>query len=465
VCRISNVVQPSWLPHQSGRDDHTTLEVLATGFRNPNGLGLSADGRFVTTSVQEGDWTPATSICQIELDQNLGAHFGAGGPKDGKSPEPVLLYMPRGEDNSASSQAFITIEKWAALKGDNNFIHLSSGGGSAWLVMRQQVKGRWQAAAVKISGNFDSGPQCARFNPKDGHLYVNGMAGWGTYTPKDGCFQRVRFTGGDKPVPVAFEARDNGVLIRFNQAVKDADAATCFAQCWNYKYGPQYGSPEYSVKHADTPGHDPLEVRSVQKIDGGKALFLEIPQIVPANQIHLRLSTGHDVFMTAHALAEPFTDFPGYTKIAKTNHAAQIGLEAPKPAKPNPWAKGEPGREIVVEAALGLQFVQKQLSAKAGEKLTIRLKNPDVVPHNWLLAKPGSLQKLGEKVNLMIADPKGMAKHYVPDSGDVIAYTDMVNPKGEFVIHFTAPKEKGEYPYLCTFPGHWMVMNGVMKVE
>ena len=451
---------------------HRKLDVLATGFRNPNGLGLSPDGRFVTTSVQEGDWTPATSICQIELDQNLGAHFGAGGPKDGKPPEPVLMYLPRGEDNSASSQVFIpdavgttAPHSWAALKGDNNLIHLSSGGGSAWLVMRQQVKGRWQAAAVKISGNFDSGPQCARFNPKDGHLYVNGMQGWGTYTPKDGCFQRVRFTGGDKPVPVAFEARDNGVLLRFNQPVKDINAATCFAQCWNYKYGPQYGSPEYSVKYADTPGHDPLEVRSVQKLDGGKTLFLEIPQIVTASQIHVRVSTGHDVFMTAHALAEPFSDFPGYTKIAKTNHAAQIGLEAPKPAKPNPWAKGEPGREIVIEAALGLQFVQKQLLAKAGEKLTIRFKNPDVVPHNWLLAKPGSLQKLGEKCNLMITDPQGMAKHYVPDSDDVIAYTDMTNPKGEFVIHLIAPKEKGEYPYLCTFPGHWMVMNGVMKVE
>ena len=450
VCRIT------------GRDK---LEVLGTGFRNPNGLGLSPDGRFITTSGQEGDWTPASSIFQIELDQNLGAHFGAGGPKNGQPPEPVLMYLPRGEDNSASSQAFITSEKWATLKGDGNLIHLSSGGGGAWLVMRQNVKGRWQAAAVKISGNFDSGPQCARFNPKDGHLYVNGMQGWGSYTPKDGCFQRVRFTGGDKPVPVGFEARDNGVIIRFNQPVKNADAATCFAQCWNYKYGPQYGSPEYSVKYADTPGHDPLEVRSVQQLDGGKTLFLEIPQIIPANQIHLRVRTGHDVFITAHALAEPFTDFPGYAKIAKTNHAAQIGLEAPKPSKPNPWAKGEGGREIVIEAALGLQFVQKQLTAKAGEKLTIRFKNPDVVPHNWLLAKPGALQKLGEKCNLMITDPQGLAKHYVPDSDDVIAYTDMTNPKGEFIIHLTAPKEKGDYPYLCTFPGHWMVMNGVMKVE
>jgi azurin/sugar phosphate isomerase/epimerase len=450
VCRIT------------GRDQ---LDVLATGFRNPNGLGISADGRFITSSVQEGDWTPATSICQIEVDHNLGAHFGAGGPKNGKPPEPVLMYLPRGEDNSGSSQVFITSDKWASLKGDNNLIHLSSGGGSAWLMLRQNVKGRWQAAAVKISGNFDSGPQCARFNPKDGHLYVNGMQGWGSYTPKDGCFQRLRFTGGDKPVPVGFEARDNGVLIRFNQPVKDADAATCFAQCWNYKYGPQYGSPEYSVKYADTPGHDPLEVRSVQKLEGGRTLFLEIPQIVTASQIHLHLSTGHDLFLTAHALAEPFTDFLGYTKIAKTNHAAQIGLEAPQASKPNPWAKGEGGRELVIEAALGLQYVQKQLKAKAGEKLILVFKNPDVVPHNWLLAKPGSLQRLGEKCNLMIADPQGLKKHYVPDSDDVIAYTDMTNPKAEFVIHLTAPKAKGEYPYLCTFPGHWMVMNGVLKVE
>jgi azurin len=440
-------------------------QILATGFRNPNGLGLSPDGKFITTSVQEGDWTPATSICQIEMGKNEGAHFGAGGPKDGKPPEPVLMYMPRGEDNSASSQAFISGEAWSSLQGEGNLIHLSSGGGSAWLMMRQNVKGRWQGAATRISGNFDSGPQCARFNAKDGHLYVNGMTGWGTYTPKDGCFQRVRFTGGETPVPIGFEARDNGVLLRFNQAVKQADAASCFAQCWNYRYSAAYGSPEYSVKYADTPGHDPLEIRSVQRFDGGKTLFLEIPQLVTASQIHLRVSTGHDIFLTAHALDEAFTDFPGYTKIAKTQHAAQTNIVAPTPAKPNPWAKGEGGREVIVEAALGLQFVQKQLKAKAGEKLRLVFNNPDVVPHNWLLAKPGSLQTLGNLCNLMITDPQGLAKHYVPDSADVIAYTDMTNPKGQFTIHITAPQTPGDYPYLCTFPGHWMVMNGVMKVE
>lgn len=442
------------------------LEVLATGFRNPNGLALSPEGEFITTSVQEGDWTPATSICQIELGKNQGAHFGAGGPKKGQPPEPVLMYLPRGEDNSASSQAFITSDQWATLKGAGNLVHLSSGGGSAWLVMRQNVKGRWQGAAVKISGNFDSGPQAVRFNPKDGHLYVNGMQGWGSYTPKDGCFQRVRFTGGaDKPVPVGFEARDNGVLLRFNQPVKEADASKFFAQCWNYRYSAAYGSPEYSVKYVDTPGHDPLEVRSVQRLDGGKTLFLEIPQLIPASQVHLHLATGHDIFLTAHALAEPFTDFPGYAPVAKTNHAAQPGLAAPAPTKANPWAKGDGGREVVIEAALGLQYVQKKLTAKAGEKLTIVFKNPDVVPHNWLLAKPGTLQKVGEKCNLMITDPQGLAKHYVPEISEVLAYTDMTNPKESFTIHITVPTEKGDYPYLCSFPGHWMVMNGVLKVE
>lgn len=461
VCRVT-------APNRS----EEKLEVLATGFRNPNGLGLSPDGRFITTSVQEGDWTPASSVCQIELGRNEGAHFGAGGPRKGEAPELPLMYLPRGEDNSSSSQAFITGDAWASLKGDGNLVHLSSGGGSAWLMMRQQVGGRWQGAAVRIANSFDSGPQAVRFNAKDGQLYVNGMQGWGSYTPKDGCFQRVRFTGGETPLPVGFEARENGVLLKFHQPLDPkvvADASKHFAQCWSYRYSAAYGSPEYSVRYADTPGHDPLEIRSAQVLDGGKTLFLEIPQILPAGQIHLHVAVTaertHDVFLTAHALAPEFTDFPSYAKIAKTNHAAQIGGTAPVASKVNPWIKGEKGREIVVDAALGLQFVQKQLSAKAGERINLTFKNPDVVPHNWMLAKPGTLQAMGNLVNLMITDPQGLAKHYVPDSKDVLVYTDMTNPKESFTIHFTAPAEKGDYPYLCTFPGHWMVMNGVLKVE
>jgi hypothetical protein len=172
-------------------------------------------------------------------------------------------------------------------------------------------------------------------------------------------------------VPVGFEARDNGVLVRFNQPVKDADAATCFAQCWNYQYGPQYGSPEYSVKHADTPGHDPLEVRSVQTLDGGKTLFIEIPQLVTASQIHLRVSTGHDLFLTAHALAEPFTDFPDYTKIAKTNHAAQSRHHCAHPFQTQPL-----GQRRVRTRDRGRSCAGPPIRAKTAHRQTRRKTDP-----------------------------------------------------------------------------------------
>ncbi len=443
-----------------------SVEVLATGFRNPNGLAMSPDGRFLTTSGQEGVWTPASSVFQVELGRNEGAHFGAGGPKDGQDPEPPLLYLPRGEDNSSSSQAFISGEKWAPLAGDGNLVHLSSGGASAWLVMREQVNDRWQAATMKITGNFDSGPQCARFHPLDGQLYVSGLLGWGNYAPIDGCFQRVRFTGGS-PVPVGFETRENGILIRFDQPFPASAASPdeTFAQCWNYRYSAAYGSPEFSLRYPDTPGHDPLAIRGLHRLEKGCALFVEIPQLTPANQVHLRLATGQDFFLTLHELGEPFTAFPGYTAIEKAKPAVPSNALVPEASEPNPWAAGKAGREIRVEAESGLQFVQKELRAKAGERISLTFVNPDVLPHNWILTQPGSLQRVGELANLMITDPQGLARHYVPGSDEVLVWTDMVNPNEEATIYFDVPDKPGDYPYLCTFPGHWMIMNGVLKVE
>lgn len=163
---------------------------------------------------------------------------------------------------------------------------------------------------MRISGSFDSGVQTARFHPLDGQLYVSGMTGWGCYAPDDGCLQGVRYVGGEVAVPVDFEARDNGVLLRFDRALDAAVAGKVerhFGQCWNYRYSAAYGSPEFSVRHADTVWHDSREVRSVQLLDGGKTLFLEIPQLLPASMVHLHAQVmperSHDVFLTVHQLA------------------------------------------------------------------------------------------------------------------------------------------------------------------
>ena len=93
------------------------------------------------------------------------------------------------------------------------------------------------------------------------------------------------------------------------------------------------------------------------------------------------------------------------------------------------------------------------------------LVNPDVVPHNWVLIKPGQLQTVGDIANKQIADPEAASRQYIPVSDDILAATDIVMPGQEFPIFFIAPEKPGRYPYLCTFPGHWMVMNGELIAE
>ena len=61
--------------------------------------------------------------------------------------------------------------------------------------------------------------------------------------------------------------------------------------------------------------------------------------------------------------------------------------------------------------------------------------------------------------------PVPAARNYVPRAGEVLVYTDVVPPRRATAIYFRAPPKRGRYPFLCTFPGHWMVMNGELVVE
>ena len=112
-----------------------------------------------------------------------------------------------------------------------------------------------------------------------------------------------------------------------------------------------------------------------------------------------------------------------------------------------------------------LQFDQKTFTVKAGKTVEIVFENPDAMQHNLVIGKPKSLEKIGKAADKMITDPDGATKNYVPDVADVLFSTVLVNPDQTVRLRFTAPAKAGDYPYVCTFPGHWRIMNGVMKVE
>ena len=61
-------------------------------------------------------------------------------------------------------------------------------------------------------------------------------------------------------------------------------------------------------------------------------------------------------------------------------------------------------------------------------------------------------------VNALVTDPEAAVRQDVPETEDVIAWTDITPPAGETAIRFRVPEEPGRYPFLCTFPGHWMAM-------
>ncbi len=450
--------------------DGRRAEVVATGFRNPDGLGLAPDGT-ITIPCSEGDWTPASMICEIRP----GGHYGYQGPRGGHPPDLPLVYLPRGLDNSSGAQVTAPSDgRFGPLSGQ--MLHLSHGTGTYFVLLREKVDGQPQGAAVPMPGEFQAGTHRGRFNPRDGQLYVSGMTGWGTYTPADGCFQRVRYTGEPAQVPLEFHAHENGVFLRFSRPLDRGIAergGAQFAQAWNYRYSSSYGSPELSPHHPGQPGHDALAVRSAHVLADGRSLFLEIPEIQPVNQLHLHVRPDDgrpvDLFATVHRLAAPFTGFPGYRPAAKTIAAhpilADLVAMSHRPV-PNRWrGRIADARTVTIEAGKNLSYTLRSFTARPGEPIYLRFLNPDVVPHNSALIKPGTLQRVGDLVNRIVAEPDAAARQYIPRSDDVLFYTDIVGPQDQFGIYFRAPTAPGRYPYLCTFPGHWMVMNGEMIVK
>ena len=167
-------------------------------------------------------------------------------------------------------------------------------------------------------------------------------------------------------------------------------------------------------------------------------------------------------------LGEPF-EAPGLAKPI-TGKATEISLRVrnTKGASPLHTASGEVAegeRAISIDCNGALQFSTKLIEARANEPIKLVLKNADIMPHNAVFVTKGNLKKVGELSFSMLNDPKAVDKHYTPDVPEVIAGTFIVQPNGSHTLHFTAPSEPGDHHFVCTFPGHWMTMDGVFRVS
>lgn len=124
--------------------------------------------------------------------------------------------------------------------------------------------------------------------------------------------------------------------------------------------------------------------------------------------------------------------------------------------------------KIEISANDMMQYDKKAFEVTTGQKVVLTLHHTGKLPktamgHNVVILKPGTPPPTFAMKAMTAA-----ATDYVPQDEDskksVVAHTKSLGGGESDTITFTAP-EPGAYPYVCTFPGHFALMNGVMTVK
>jgi len=264
--------------------DGSKLSVVATGFRNPNGLGVGPNS-VITAADQQGTWVPETRLDVIKPGGFYGympMHKRTVAPK---TYDPPLVWIPRVLDNSAGGQVWVPKGKWGPLSGE--LLHFSYGRCTMMHIVRDGANG----GVVPLPGRFLSGACRGRFNPKDGHLYVTGLLGWQTSAIRDGCLQRVRYTGEPIRQPIGMKIHANGIRLTFStpldkKITEDVDSWS--AEQWNYRWTKNYGSKDWSGKNPNKQGRDPIPIQSSQLLPDGKSVFLKMAKVQPVHSMAIK---------------------------------------------------------------------------------------------------------------------------------------------------------------------------------
>ena len=119
---------------------------------------------------------------------------------------------------------------------------------------------------------------------------------------------------------------------------------------------------------------------------------------------------------------------------------------------------------VIKSVKEAMSYDKKEFTVTAGKTVELIFENPDAMQHNLVIGKPKSLEIIGKAATKMIMQKDALQKSYIPNIPQIIASTPLVNSEGSYKLTFKAPETVGDYPYVCTFPGHWSIMNGVMKV-
>ena len=150
-----------------------------------------------------------------------------------------------------------------------------------------------------------------------------------------------------------------------------------------------------------------------------------------------------------------------YGKIVEMGELSKIDKN-PVKAIPPGFADA---RRIEVGVLPGLKFNTARIEAQAGEKVIFVFPNDDSsgMVHNLAIITPGSRETVLDAAVAMGA--AGLKKNFIPEIPELLASTPQVAQGMKYTLYFSVPKEPGNYHFICTYPGHGLIMQGIFAVQ
>lgn len=292
---------PEQLPTQGKllRADHEgNVEVVASGFRTPNGIAFGPDGALYVTDNQ-GDWLPSSKLIQIEE----GGFYGSRAvPDEGvldRKEMPPAVWLPQDEVGNSPTQPLVLTEGPYA----GQLIHGDVYNGGVKRVFLEDVEGRPQGAAFHFSAGFQ-GAVNRLLRAPDGAIYVGEVGNppnWGEYGKPWFGLERMHWVGDNAFEMLAVRAQPDGFVIDLTQPLADTvqlSPADVIAKQWFYYPNEQYGGPKYD--------ETVLTIASVDIAPDRRSIRVRIPGMKAGYVVYLRLddrlrSARGDALWTAEA--------------------------------------------------------------------------------------------------------------------------------------------------------------------
>ncbi|MEZ4701427.1 MAG: plastocyanin/azurin family copper-binding protein [Rhodothermales bacterium] len=469
------------------------MKPMAVGFRSPAGIGMLKNGD-IFYGENQGDWIGSGWISHIEPGDFLGH---PGGLKWTHEPEWSyfqLDYEDIPNNNEPMIEAAKTVEplKLPAVWFPHTIMGISTsaiiqdvtdggfgpfadqlfvgdqGHSKLMRVYLEKIDGAYQGANFPFFEGFASGILRTAWG-KDQSLFVGQTSrGWDATGKAPFALQRLAWTGNMPFEMKEIHAMPDGFEIVFTQPADPtaaADPAMYAVQSFAYQYHNTYGSPAINIQA--------LPVRQVSVSENGLKARLVVDGLREGYIHEIRLGdlpsqSGapllHDfAFYTLNNIPDGATlAAAGGEAATSTGGAGGDRARKHMTAQPASWTSG-PDQTLRLSTQPGLRYSDTRFDVRAGSRIAFTFDNVDDMMHNVVITMPDAADQVAAAA--MDIGIRGQELGYVPDAADVLFFTSLLQPATAETIYFEAPSIPGDYPFVCTFPGHSATMRGILRVR